>query len=726
MPILREQRRIGPVQPGGVSRPQVGDVYARQVSQLAGTVMDGAQTIGRMMMDGEVDDAVALAQQAAISIDENGVPQVDRSARDKMTRYAARAYDRTLDERFRHRLTIALQAKAAQLAVEHENDPTAFRDAMVATVEGMAGSVPEAFHAYWQDEAARIGAQHGAQIGRAQADKVKMTARADYNNMATAMFERIGNLAFTGDEAEIKDLRLVFQMTSRELLKQGWIMPDEIAEAERDLNAAAGIGSLRKIIAENDWTSEDYQVAYFELRAGTSPYAGLFPDEASRHKGASMLAELAAGKAAQERAETDRIEIARFQADVAAGLAPTGTKKEIDDAAEAMDVILGADPNDWLDEDYVASYRIWSQIQTSGVLPASLQGVFRKAARPGGFSPEKTEIVVRMWRELSYGRAPDGSATTLASQIPDDVTERFLLMTAFMEFGGEDIAEADAWARDFAVKGFNEPLLAQRAAALDGDRDWRPETVRDQLAEFVREHISRELETEMTPGDAEIAATWLAKLLQTGRAAPDDAVAMLTQQFRNRYLEVEGVYNPAVGLLARAPGGPEHVYAVPTDQQGWYRRFSMAEGVYRPTWFETYAEEWIRPRLIGDAALAVGTDKLIYGFDYVVQPVGADPLRPNYRVFIANDGGTWTLINEEMSPAAAHAAELARLRAASGPTYDEELMTKLADITDMRVGLAQLPPAQAADFERMAKTWRQSMGWDRLQSWSEFRKAVGK
>lgn len=755
MPVIREERRVGAVRPGGVVGGQAMDTFARAAANFAGQAMQVSETVARVMTQGDQDEAIALATQTAITLDDKGVPQVDRSAREKMTRDAKRAYDRTLQPRYRQRLAVAVDQKLDALALEFEGDPAGFKAAAAAAIEGMAETVPTDFQAFWQDAAAMSGAKYGAQLGQQAATQAKRAAASDYEVMATRAVETITSAILGGNEEAAEEALAELSVVGGDLVDQRTILPHMREAAIREANAAMGAAKIQRMGSTEGWTSADYEAAATALTLGGTEFDSLFPDAQSRAQASSKMRTLAADFRQQEIAAAKQAESGRDSLWVLNGMAeadgryatPSGGTAS---GREMLDAQLGTRMEDWGTTGIAQDTAVWEQIQRSGFLPASLQGAFLAASRPGNMDSAAREQVFRIWRTLTEGRAPDGSRTNLADDIAPEITERFMLATAFMEFGGESFEQADLFAQEFQKQGFDKAQLAAQMGKIDtgwffwsdmatptGGGQWDPETIDTQIETWLDGELENRLDTVLRPQDTKLAAQWFKKLLATDRIEPNDALAMIETQFGNRYVETSYIYDLRDGVQTRSWAAPEKVYQISTDPSasfgGWLRErqaLSLYGGMTmtdqereeatRP-WFDRWAEAEIRPKLSDRSALYLGSGPLQPGEDYRLEPIGDDRQRPRYRVYVANENGTWSLWSGGiLDPAPAHEREVDKVRAKFGPSADEQQRIAIGKFAGAAAELARLPAEDQRRFHKYAADQGYT-GLSVMSAWEDFK-----
>ena len=673
MPVMKEQRRIGAVQPGGIVQASGAQAWAQVAANAASTAITVGEKFGRVMTDLQVSEAISLAENAKIEVDENGVPQVDRSVANRFGRTARAAYDKALDDRFRQRLTTALSARFDELAVEYDGDPAGFNLAASAAVEGMGDNVPSNFQGYWSDESARLGAGHGARIGKVQLARAQARSEEDFADAREQAPGRLESMAFAGNmeaaEAHLATLRRLGEAR----VSQGLMGQAEVEDALQEARAGLAIGMI-KVAARDDptgpWDSDRFDLEKARIRAGTSRWKHMFTDSASRAIAANNLGLIASDM--RSLANSTKIRRAQIQTDanIVAGQA------DQDEAtAKRADIIFGFEGMDWASDPRAMDADTWAKIRDSRILPYSFYHALAGIESQGDDAGR--ERLFGMYKMLKNGTAPDGLSIDMAQQLPKELRKQYEIIDGMLTFNGAQTV-SEAVEKTLGLEDIDSAILTLRMQDLDsvltGDAvsgGWKQERIRPQVARYLRQEIEDRLSVRVSAGDMRQMQGVFTSLVTLGMP-PADAVDYLESSAKAAMPETRAIWERGLGAVTRSAFAPSRVFGMPDDPQenlieriGYWnfaRTYTANEFGYDSEeydrvdrlWYERAADPIIRDQLESalsgtDAATfrdSLGADeKLRAGTHYLLQPSGPDETSPIYQL-MGRIGDDWVRIGE--------------------------------------------------------------------------------
>jgi len=162
------------------------------IGQISGDMARRAGEISKVMAGIAEKEGIALAKAAVFSEDQYGLPIMPQDISDKMGRIANEAYDGVMEERFVHQMTTAVGAQLNDASIANQYDLEGFVADAQSRIDAMAETVPEEFRGAFQQVATGLMADHGARVGRAQAQVV----RRDMGTQNVNMVEQMNNQVF--------------------------------------------------------------------------------------------------------------------------------------------------------------------------------------------------------------------------------------------------------------------------------------------------------------------------------------------------------------------------------------------------------------------------------------------------------------------------------------------------------------------------------------------------
>lgn len=674
MPVLRDTQRAGAVRPGGVVRASGAEAQAQSFAALAAGAGQVAGQAARAMAQASEEEAVALATAAVFNVDANGVPQIPEDNALRMGTITRKAYDRTLQQRYRQRLSVSLEGKLNEARDRNQTDLAGFQAESEAIIAGFGGTVPDEYRGFYEDEAVRLSGDIASRIGWGQGQLDKRNAGADFAVMSSRTNERITSLALANDTGGALALIADLEATGAGLIATG---AADAHDVERAVNAAKGRlawGEMARRITREEWSGDQMAEAQEALRTGSSEELNAaFPDQDSRLWAATQLSILEGDANAKATAAAKAADLARDIRLIKSG-AMEGTKKEqeIFDLALARDIgsDVPLDPGHWT-AGYITDKQTWATIRKAGFLPLSLKQAFTQFENGGIKDPRQMQNVYQMWLELSEGRAPDGSPSDLGGKIPERAARALELTRLYTETTG-DLTQGYQKARELLAQPFDREILFQRMAGFGersvsgaggilsfGSDGVLPKgTTADGYDGAVRAYLRDRLTDDIgeTPSYDLRRATHLFEALVMGGADEDDAYGRVKTHMELRSPETSAIYTPSAGFARRSAFAPEKLYAHPDDPGVWGR---TVKG--RKSWFENWMAKEAFPGIAEETGIPL--EDLEIGVNIGLAPITEDPSQPRYRVWIDTDGDRAFMERSLMiiDPAPAFALEKVRL-----------------------------------------------------------------
>jgi hypothetical protein len=651
MPIIREQQeaRLTISRQGGGGVVQQGDAATRPWVALAEGAARLAGQAGQVMAATTEDEAAALARN--VTLDDRGNVQFEGGAdvRARMSSLARQTFDRHVLQRQQSRLRTFVNEQVDRIRDEHPYDLDAFQEAIGAAAQGLAGEVPAELHGFLGDALHDAIQSTASRIGWGQANLERSHTASEWQADGFVGVNRVWELAQAGRIGEARAEIERIEQTGADLLERRIIDPMQHARIMDDLAAASGAAEVLGTISSEAWGSGAIREAQQRLLMGDDPALNaLFPSDAARHQAAVRLSSIASLMESQDREDMRAIAELDAVREVAIGAArPTEENRGRLDRLIASHLgVENVDPTQWLTNP-ITDQAVWDQIRISGYLPRSLQGALLMVGRGNVDDPAIVANAYTMYRELSGGRGLDGVRINLAEDMPDDVTQRFQIMEAFLYGGEHDTLTAYRRAREAQASPLDHVALAHRMneSGIVQDRPVTEEDVVPRGKRWIAHQIAETMGATPTSEDVRVAWTQFSNLVGRGNLQPREAWSMVRRGLEQRMPETSAIFDPVAGRVDRSSVAPEKFFQLPSDPGFFTGEWFLGQHLGRRTWFDTWAE--------GELRSALGLDEdaeMRVGQDYMLQPDPRATGRPVYQVVVPDERGEPQIVFGDTGP----------------------------------------------------------------------------
>ena len=650
MPVIREQPKVGPVTPGNAPGSLGAEAWARSAAEVARASMSAGASIGNILAADDTEKARKLAEQTVINMDENGVPQVDRSAREKFSKAGRTAYDSTMNARLRTRLSVAMKDDLDDLALQYKGDPEGFAEAAQARLQGMAETVDPEFQAYWVDEAARMGASYGAKLGIEQRAIYEDRARGDFLSAVDLGIENIQSLIEVGKYAEAQAIIDDTTLMGGALINQNIINGNDAREQIQKMRGALHIAKATR--DADSWSSTKFLEEADKVKRKDPDYAHI-TNEATRHTLYSELMTMSGTAAQREGQARKEQEKQADRAIIEGGGGDPNNKQH----RALIDEMSGTNALTWTDPDAYDDSRTWEVMIRNGMFSDSFIQASRAFLRPGNASPEVTESMVRTIRGFIDGVAPDGRKISLGADLPEDVKRQYSLLSSYLEYGttgsitDDDLERAQIFADTYRTKGFNEFSGAFNAQIRGTDwAEWSEddELISGQLSRALGSKLRSDLGSALDAQTITEADHWFRYMVSSGAVEPNDAYEMMVRKLDQNVPRAYGAINSYGRIQNRDRYAAHSVYAMPGDASFLGRglddlftlreQYEGSEFTVNNHWVYTWMDKAIRDKVLNTPELArIGDDKLIPGVHYALEAIPEDRAMPRFRVWLLEE-----------------------------------------------------------------------------------------
>lgn len=624
MPVIRENIKVGAVQPGGIIRSDTARIEAEGWGNVAAFSASMAAEVGQLGTEMAAEEAVALAQNVVFTVDENGVPQYDKSTGDRLSIMARKHFDSAIDQRYANRLALEVDNRLMLARDEHKHNPEAFAAAAKLIVDEMSRTVPEAFKGRYGDIVRHASTKYGAEMGRALMEQKRQDRAAEGRVNATMDPDLVLSAARAGDEEAANRYLNDALARNKADLDNDIIQADEYHRREMNIRTAHAQGMLENRINTAAGGDDRKKGALYaewsrKLYEGDEEATKLFPNEKVRVSLAGRMNQLARKYTGGEAKKEAAIKEANKNTTVHTGYGDPGKvedRRRADTNPVMMDImrksfpdrdVVELTPDFWTHPNSMTD-AVWTEIERMGVAPQSLNAALRGFHT---FGDAGKEMLYKHWKMLKDGLNPDGvpmKVSGILKGIPDDIGATMSAIEASLAVGDKDtVGEAITDVLAKLEVADNDHGVFNKYASTGYETDvvggmWSP-TLSLFYADF------RGLKSEITPGlfekpekfDADLrtyawdllnaqdaprilgwqigpngkvpmetasaVATHMKIMLSTGQAhSINHAYAMTIQNFTDKNPKTDVIYMHGQGKIGRSYADPDFAFRVPEPE----------------------------------------------------------------------------------------------------------------------------------------------------------------
>lgn len=579
MPVLRQRERMrddvsfSPVRARVSGLGETG--FSRVVDQSVSMLAKQAGDFARGMALTAEDEARRLAKAAVFSADASGMPQLPPNPTARMGRIAQRTYDAGIEDRFISQMTNAARAQIAEAENANLYDLDGFTADAEARMAAMGQDVPEGFEGLFQQILGGLIVDGGAGVGYRQGQLAINEATASVPGMLLDSTASIEEAILAGDPS-VDEL---INMTVENIEAQPAYILDRAAK-DRAIDEVYYKAGLRRLMVDFDLdeasandlqaiqaalinpTEENKEILDYFIRPGMDA-----PDMEMAQQAAGHIGQLIGAANDRDRSRSDRAtKGARMDSILRGEASDSSENAELLDEhltanaglRDARGMVRAVQPDDWL---YVEGHKRADMVQAvkgSGIVPASMQQLFRRLERGNYESDNPAELkqAFLLWRDLQEQPTQGGVTVDMSGVAGERLTAIFGLVSDL--HGSGDITDEDVWTAVTMVGNLEEQEWDDtRLASALSKSNWFTNEDRKEarrvMGEKVQSEVFDKLDVEPLEKERAEAEKVFETYLRTGYD-PDTALDMVKQQFSTRYQP------------SKAMGGARSAYA----PEKWY------------------------------------------------------------------------------------------------------------------------------------------------------------